>query len=47
MLIRDEIYLHRDEIKIGYNKLLSDDRRRLDEATLDKLLFIYFNVIKL
>ena len=30
-----------------YNKLLSDDRRRLDEATLDKLLFIYFNVNKL
>ena len=30
-----------------YNKLLSDDRRRLDEAILDKLLFIYFNVNKL
>ena len=30
-----------------YNKLLSDDRRRLDEAILDKLLFIYCNVNKL
>ena len=30
-----------------FNKLLSDDRRSLDEENLEKLLFIHFNAGKL